>query len=72
VKDCCIKAGGVWDDKQHACNEPSDKTDTRTLPGNIQRPADLVNAPGVTKAPSQPIQVPSDIATAQAVSQSPA
>jgi hypothetical protein len=72
VKDCCIKAGGVWDDKQHACNEPTDKTDTRTLPGNIELPPDLVNAPGVTKAPPRPIQVPSDIATVSAESQAPA
>ncbi len=70
VKDCCLKAGGVWDDKQHSCNE--DKMDTRTLPGNIELPPDLVNAPVVTQSPPRPIRVPSDIATAQAVSQAPA
>jgi hypothetical protein len=66
---CQEKAGGVWDDKQDACNEPTDKMDTRTLPGNIQLPPDLVNAPGVTKAPPRPIRVPSDIATVSTVSQ---
>jgi hypothetical protein len=65
-KDCCLKAGGVWDPKQRECKE--DKMDTRTLPGNSQIPSDIATAP-VTNDPPRPIQVPSDIATVSTVSQ---
>jgi hypothetical protein len=71
---CCEKSGGVFTDDGYLgkCSAPpGDAKGSRQLPGNVHIPSDIALEP-VTKAPPRPIQVPTDIATATAVSQAPA
>ena len=71
IKDCCIKSGGVWQEKTLKCvAPPGDSQGSRQLPGGIQIPPDIGSAP-VTQSPPRPISVPPDIATAPMVTQAP-
>ena len=67
VRACCENSGGVWED--HGGGAGKCVAPAAQAPGNRSIPEGLGNAPVVTKAPSRPIQVPSDIATVSTVSQ---
>jgi hypothetical protein len=73
---CCVGSGGVFIDDGYLGKcvappaEPASQG-SRQLPGNAQIPPGIATVPTVTKAPLRPIRVPSDIATASAVSQAP-
>ena len=65
---CCAKSGGLWDVDLNKCVAPASSGSSQG-PGSLP-PRDLLgDAPAVTRTPPRPIQVPSDIATAQAVTQ---
>jgi len=69
---CCEYSGGTWSESAGECAAPpGDTQGSRQFPGSAHIPSDIATIP-VTAAPPRPIQVPSDIATAQAVSQAPA
>ena len=71
---CCRHSGGVEDPGQEPehCRAPSgDAQGSQQLPGNVHIPSDIATAPSPTKARSRPIQVASDILTAQAVTKAP-
>jgi hypothetical protein len=70
VRSCCENSGGVWED--HGGGAGKCVAPAAQAPGSRSILPDLGNAPVVTKTPRRPIQVPSDIATAPAVSQAAA
>lgn len=69
---CCSRSGGVFVDDGYLGNcvaPPAEPTSgSRQLPGNAQIPSDIATAPELTKTPTRPIKVPTDIATVSAVS----
>ena len=70
VRSCSENSGGVWED--HGGGAGKCVAPTAPAQGNRSIPPEIGDAPVVTKTPPRLIHVPSEIATAPAVSRAPA